>query len=247
MELDPNIVEIPDRLRDLNTKHVNGLAETITQSKWIAPITVLKKYSDDGDEIYQLVAGYHRLEACKKLSLSVPVSIIEDASQIELLEIVENYSRLELSASEKLEHQQKLTRIYNQRPGATYGGLVEETAESMGIGASTARRNISRAAKLSPSVLKEIKGTPLDTQKFIDTLAGMGDEDARLNRIKNEKTRLAKPTTKAVKKVDDSQAAGWIAGILRQGLSDAELTQIRGLLLVTTRKALDKAIEQELV
>jgi len=241
MELNPEDILVPTRLRELNPNHVSKLIESIRQSKWISPITVFKKYTTDGDEVYQLIAGNHRLEAAKQLSIQIPVTVIDDDSKAQLLEVIENYSRLELTASEKIQHQKILNEVYKMNTNATYQGLVDETKTRTGVSASIARRNISHAHKISDAVLEEIKGSKLDSHAFISTLSGMHDDSARLKRIEREKERLSKIGERTL--IDDSGTAQAIATIMRSGLTDQELQHCRGLLQLTSKKSLDVALE----
>jgi hypothetical protein len=128
-------IKVPDtRLRSLNADKVGTIAQSIATNGLINPITLHQ--TEDG---LTLIAGLHRLEACKSLGFdSIPCTIhAVDSHRAELLEIDENLMRQELTVLEQSEHIQRR----------------EEILEAMGL-----------RAKASPGTnqyTKEQSGTPL--------------------------------------------------------------------------------------
>lgn len=123
MELRIAQIQVGERKRPVDLQQVAGLAASIRLLGLMNPITV--------DQDYGLVAGLHRLEACKLLGWeSIPVTIcalsdvVDTAALLkELAEIDENLIRNDLSELEKgLQHAER-KRIYEQlHPEAKHGG-----------------------------------------------------------------------------------------------------------------------------
>lgn len=95
-------IQVGERLRPLNAPKVRELIESIRELGLLNPITV----TDEG----LLVAGYHRLEACRQLAAEdeawaiVPVAYFEQSEKRQRAEIAENLFRNDLSVLERAEH-----------------------------------------------------------------------------------------------------------------------------------------------
>lgn len=95
-------IQIKNRIRRLNRDKVKELIESIRNLGLINPITI----QDDGT----LVAGYHRLEACRQLAQEdegfaiVPVAYFDHDDKSIQAEIAENLFRHDLSILERAEH-----------------------------------------------------------------------------------------------------------------------------------------------
>lgn len=124
----------PNRLRALNLKKVKEIAQSIEDIGLINPIAV---YESEGG--VTLMAGLHRLEACKSLGHeSIQCSVHKvDSTEAELIEIDENLRRQELTVLEQAEH---LARY-------------EELMEAMGLRAKVGFNG--------NQYTQEEKGTPL--------------------------------------------------------------------------------------
>ena len=106
-----NIVNINiDRIQIINKRrklnYLNELKNSILSVGLINPITVT--------ENLHLIAGYHRLEACKELGWqTIPAQIIKtDKLNAELIEIEENLIRNELTVLERGEVLVRRKEIY---------------------------------------------------------------------------------------------------------------------------------------
>jgi ParB-like chromosome segregation protein Spo0J len=109
-------VTVPGRLRALRTEAVRELADSIASVGLLNPISV----TPDG----VLVAGLHRLHACRSLGwTTIPVSVVDlDADHRELSEIDENLIRAELTELEKGEHVARRKAVYERlHPAAPSG------------------------------------------------------------------------------------------------------------------------------
>lgn len=101
MPLSIDEIEVPEGRREVVDATVKALADSIDKIGLRHPITVRK-----WGERYILVAGRHRLEACKKLGREHIPAVIASISKAdaELWEIDENLARAELSREERKEH-----------------------------------------------------------------------------------------------------------------------------------------------
>jgi len=86
------------RLRSPKEERIRELANSIETVGLVNPITI--------DQDNYLIAGFHRLHACKLLGLKTVPVIRKDTTreQNELMEIDENLKRIELNKIEKAEH-----------------------------------------------------------------------------------------------------------------------------------------------
>lgn len=167
----------PER-REVNQDAVQSLANSISESGLLNPITV--------DQDYTLIAGLHRLEAAKLLGwkeIECTVSGLEGL-QAELAEIDENFVRKNLSDNEVRELLLRRKEIYERlhpETKATYDGgafrgnqhqkvvadkmsattksFVQDTADRWGVDPRTVRREIQTAKNLTPEAKKIIRDT----------------------------------------------------------------------------------------
>jgi ParB family chromosome partitioning protein len=162
-------VLIGDRRRDINVKAVEKLAQSIDQIGLRHPITVRRR----GDK-YQLIAGRHRLEACKKLGREhIPASIVAMAGDdARLWEIAENLHRAELTKLERdlqiAEWIQITERISVQLApklgrGRPEGG-ISAAARELGIEETEAKRAV-KVASLSEEAQQAARQVGLDDNR----------------------------------------------------------------------------------
>ena len=207
--------------RPASSAKIDQLAESIEQVGLLNPITV----TDWG----VLVAGLHRLEACKKLGWTeIPCNVIKE-DDAELAEIDENLIRNELNAHEQVELMARRKVIYEEKHPETKAGIaganarwdataksatasfVADTAAKTGISERTVRENIQIAKSISPEVKEIIRDTPIaDRKTDLLQLARMEPEQ--------QKQIVSQVTTGAAKTV--SQA------VKQQAESDPELKRI---------------------
>jgi len=185
-QMDIKKLTIPNRKRALN--NVEELAASIQQVGLLNPITVT--------EGYRLVAGWHRLEACKSLGWqSIEANVVSlSALDAELAEIDENLIRNELTVLERAEHLKRRKEIYEARhpetKKATGKNLADkrwhatelnsaacftaDTAAKTGTTERTVRQEIQIAASIPEPVKEAIRSTPLaDSKTDLLTLARM--------------------------------------------------------------------------
>lgn len=111
------------RRRKFDPAYVTALSESIRDIGLWHPITVAPMV----DGVYPLVAGEHRLEACKCLGWVEIPAMIASVSEIEreIWQIDENLQRAELTELERDEHLARRKMLYLQKhPETAHGGAV---------------------------------------------------------------------------------------------------------------------------
>ena len=107
-------IRVPENVRALDAEHVKALAGSISLQGMLVPVVV----RDDGNDTYELVAGFHRIAAATTLGLAdVPV-VVRDAVTEDADRAVENIARKALNPYEEA----KAVRAMLDR------GLTEEGA-----------------------------------------------------------------------------------------------------------------------
>jgi predicted nucleic acid-binding Zn-ribbon protein len=159
-------IRVGDRKRVYREDQIVELAESISQLDLLNPISVVP--SSDG-EGYILVAGLHRLEACRSLGWdTIPASVLAlDDLDRELAEIDENLHRSELSILETGEHLARRDEIlrakgerkpgHRPKKGDTVSPLqsTADLAADAGIGERSAQRYM-RIARELPSEVRDL-------------------------------------------------------------------------------------------
>lgn len=168
-----NQVKIHTNRRPLKDHKVSELMQSIQANGLLNPITL--------DQNFNLIAGLHRLTACKLLGFEqIECSIVnyKDADQSRLAEIDENLIRNELEALERaelwLERDQILERMglrakpgdnqYSRRGGETNSPPVKTTVElarEAGFNERTFQLGKQIASGILPEVKEVIRGTPI--------------------------------------------------------------------------------------
>ncbi len=185
-------VIVGERLRQFRETQVESLCESIAELGLLTPISV---YESPDNDAYTLVAGLHRLEACRKLGWTeidvILVDRLDDYERI-LWEIDENLMRAELSEGERAEHllrrkqifeakrqQLRLSEDDGEKPQYEKG-FASETAERTGLTKRHINRSIRRAELVAPDVRDAIRGDPSFRKGVeLDALADMSHEDQR--------------------------------------------------------------------
>jgi ParB family chromosome partitioning protein len=140
---------------------------------------------------YRLVAGYHRLEACRDLGwTNIPAVVVTlDKLRTELAEIDENIIRNEGSALERMEEMKRRKEIYEAlHPATKHGGdrgnqhtggkprqvadsatclpsFAADTAAKTGASERAVRENVQAVTNLADDVKETIRQTPIADSK----------------------------------------------------------------------------------
>ena len=79
-------IRVPENVRTLDDAHVQALAGSIKLQGILVPVVV----RDDGDNGFELVAGFHRIAAAKSLGLAEVPVIVRDAQTEDADRAIEN-------------------------------------------------------------------------------------------------------------------------------------------------------------
>jgi ParB family chromosome partitioning protein len=178
------------RLRQVDPAQVKALAESIKEVGLLNPITVYRREiirNGQPADGYGLVAGAHRLEACKSLGWSeVPAVVVDldDDSRI-IAECDENLCGSKLTATEVAMFTAKRKEAYLRlHPETGHGGdrtkqdaksascpsFADDQAAKTGASKRKVQADAERGEKVTPAALAMVKGTALDTGVFLDKL-----------------------------------------------------------------------------
>ncbi|WP_312595462.1 ParB/RepB/Spo0J family partition protein [Brevundimonas sp.] len=183
-----------DRVRQASRPQVDALVASIREVGLLNPITVAP--TDVG---FALVAGMHRLEACRMLGMTaVPAITLDlDANQRIIAECDENLCAPTLTASERAEFTRRRKAAYEALHPETIHGAIggghdqsrqlgdsakaprftTDTAAATGQSERAVQRDAERGEKVSDEALGMIKGTRLDTGKYLDSIKNLAPED----------------------------------------------------------------------
>lgn len=185
--------------RPLLTTEVDKLAASIKDVGLIQPITVtaFTQVSGIAEPGWQIIAGHHRVAACRALGWAeIDALVIDDVShlQSELIEIDENLCRAELTASQRTGYTKRRKQIWEalhpeeqvrqlgapvetaKHGHAQYKGFAASTAEITGESLRGIQRHIARADALGDDV-ERITGTSLDSGVEMDALAKLPEPE----------------------------------------------------------------------
>lgn len=164
-------VDVGERLRPLHEPTVERLVESMGRLGLLQPITV---YTPDNNRIV-LVAGYHRLEAARRLEWDEIDCIFVSADEIEcqLREIAENLHRAELTALERDDHVARWVELVEAKVSQVAtpcGGLqpkekgIRKAAKELGIGKDSVQRAV-KVASLSNEAKQAAREAGLDNNR----------------------------------------------------------------------------------
>jgi len=194
LHLDPEQIQVVDRLRAVDDDYVALLAESIRQRGLDQPIRVTHA---DAAGFHRLISGAHRLSAVRLLGLETIPAIPFDgpAIEAELMEVEENLIRRELSELDRAaflaKHQALWQALY---PSTKAGGdrrrkanphdadlkphpmaerFSAHIARKMGMSEDVIHRATRRYRELSAAMRQRIAGTWLaDNGAALDALIG---------------------------------------------------------------------------
>ncbi|MEO5346511.1 MAG: ParB/RepB/Spo0J family partition protein [Magnetococcus sp. YQC-9] len=193
---------INKRLRQVRPEAVAVLVQSIRELGLLNPILITPELTDDGQEIglYRLVAGHHRLEACRQLGMteiSANIVTIQTVDQ-RLAEIDENLCRAELNHLERAEHLAERKSLYEMKHPQTKQGTAgaskrwEENANEINSFASdtaqktgATERNIQKAVRRANNISQEIRDAIRDVASIadnsleLDALASLEEPDQK--------------------------------------------------------------------
>lgn len=226
-----------DRVRQATRKQVDALVASIGEVGLLNPVTVAP--TDAG---FALVAGMHRLEACRALGwTAVPAVVLElDEQRRIIAECDENLCAPTLTAAERAEFTRRRKAAYEAlHPGARHGGdrksdqvadsatrsFAEDQAAKTGQAPRTVRQDAERGEKVCDEALGLLKGTKLDTGAYLDRIKNLPAEDQVAKVQADLAEPEAKPQTspKPAKPVDPERRK------LAKWTTDALINEVMGL------------------
>lgn len=212
--------------RAIDGATVAGLAESIATVGLLNPIRVRATAGQ-----WEVIAGSHRLAACKRLGLAdIECIVVEDNDLLaELAMIDENLCRAELSPSDRARQTARRKVIYLElHPETGHGGdrksdqvdnlstrsFAAETAAVTGTDARTVRRDAERGEKIIGAAMNVVRGTSLDVGTYLDKLKKLSPSEqvyaakrdlayAKAQEREKERQRQAGIARRVVKVADD--------------------------------------------
>ena len=240
--------------RPVKDQKVAELMESIKANGLLNPITL--------DQKLNLIAGLHRLTACKLLGFDkIECNIItcEDADHARLAEIDENLIRSELDALERAELWLERDRIleqmglrarpgdnqYTQKGSAIISPPVKTTlelAKEVGYTERTFQQGKQIAKSIAPEVKAVIKGTPIaKSTTALLKVARAGKKE----REKAEKAEKATLEAKARRKQEEAQRQEQLAVEERARQKDLQLVAFRNVVAEREAKSRVKEFQPE--
>jgi hypothetical protein len=189
------------RLRDLNEDQVVRLIESIAMVGLLNPITVCAQTIVDITNPvtgYRLIAGAHRVEACRRLGMTEIAATIVDLPELkrQLAEIDENLAGPTLTKAERALFTKRRKELYEQlhpetRPGGDRRSassrklcdkverFTADTAARTGRSERSVQMDAARGEAIAEDVLSVVKGTDFDLGNNLDALAKLPIEQQR--------------------------------------------------------------------
>lgn len=189
-----NLLRASAQPRQLITADVDKLAASIKEVGLIQPITVRPAAIMNGiaTQGFQIVAGHHRVAACRALGWDDIDAIVVDVAEhlgAELIEIDENLCRSELTAAQRskaVKRRREIWEALHPNSGASCATIPDrgpgrpvefaaDTAKVTGESKSQINRHFARAEALGDD-LDKVTGTSLDKGVELDALKAMPPE-----------------------------------------------------------------------
>ncbi|MBP5976016.1 ParB N-terminal domain-containing protein [Brasilonema sp. CT11] len=216
-------IKIGHNRRPINGDKVEELKESIQANGLLNPITVDRKLN--------LIAGLHRLTACRLLGLEkIECNIVdyEDADQARLAEIDENFIRNELKPLERAEMLLERQKILDRLGLIAKAGDNQHTLKGREMISPPAKTNLEFAKEIGYSerslqhdkqiakdihqeVKEKIKGTPIaDIKTELLRIARAGTKERTLAEQAEQSLELAQAKTdKQLAQQQAKTAAQW--------------------------------------
>ena len=223
-------VELGRRLREISEAQVVALMASIGDVGLLNPITVYpRKVIEAGISVdgYGVVAGAHRLEACKRLGHTEIAAQVVGLSELErqIAECDENLCGTTLTPSERATFTRRRKEAYEALHPETRHGVAgaaakhgdgavaklatasfaDDQAAKTGQSARSIRRDAERGQQVCDEALDIIRGTKADTGTVLDRLKDL-TPDQQVIAARDEVSRRAdKPKgTPRVPKIADA-------------------------------------------
>jgi hypothetical protein len=185
--------------RAVDADKVRAIAASVGDVGLLNPIRVRPAPGAEGR--YEIVAGAHRVAAYRGLGLVEIEADVVDSGDLfaELAMIDENLCRAELGPADRARQVARRKAIYEElHPETQHGSpgvsrqvgdtrerseserFTADTAAATGASERTVQREAERGEKISPDVLELVRGTELDTGKYLDGLKKFAPDQQRM-------------------------------------------------------------------
>jgi uncharacterized ParB-like nuclease family protein len=216
-------ISVGHRSRQADAAQVDALAASVAEVGLLNPITVYPcSIMRDGISVhgYGLVAGLHRLEACKRLGwVEIEANVVELSDlHRQLAECDENLCWPKLSPTVRALFTRRRKEIYEQLHPETRHGenqhtrsrrlgdspdaerFTADTSARTGRSERDVQRDATRGEKIDGAVLSQITGTDMDKGIVLDELAQTPKEqqEAKVREIAERKSELRPAKTALV-------------------------------------------------
>ena len=246
MEISAGLIEPGTRLRSLTESTVNRLMSSIRDVGLLHPVCVYRRKVIRGGiavDGFGIVAGAHRVEACRRLGWGVIPAVITDADELhrQLAEVDENLCGTTLSQAEGALFTQRRKDIYEAMHPETRAGFAgalgkhgavanlaiadkpdrftADTAARTGQSERKVQRDAQRGESVDPEILEEIRGTDLDKGVVIDALAKAprDEQRAKLAQIAAERSAGKTENKQIDRDIGDQAAAEFAEWLIARG------------------------------
>lgn len=243
-------VNIGTNRRPLQQEKVDELKESIKANGLLNPITI--------DQNFNLIAGLHRLTACRLLGfdqIECKIVTYNDADQARLAEIDENFVRSELTALERSELWYERDRImkrlklraqpgdnqYSRKGGEMISPPVKTTlelAKEAGYNERTLQQGKQIAKSIDPQVKEIIKDTSLaKSPTALLTVARAGSEE----REQAEQAEKAAREAELKQELAETERQSRIAAAARARQRELQLLAVQQ---VSAQRAAKREVKQ---
>lgn len=177
-DVHPNEIETSGRLRPVSDAAVESLIASINELGVIKDEIIVRKVRHRGGKLV-LVAGAHRLEACRRMNRLVPAKIYDCSDDwARLMEVDDNLAGAELNALDTAVFMAARKRVYEQLHPETKRGIAgakarwdatdiepvasfaKATAEKFGMTDRHIRRVLAAGDVLGPDEARRLRSAP---------------------------------------------------------------------------------------
>ena len=182
-DLDPDEIEVHARKRDVSDAAVESLMASIAELGMVKDEIIVRRVKKSG--ALRLVAGAHRLEACRRLERPVPAKVFECTDAwAELMEIDDNIAGGELTILDTavfLAHRKRIyeelhpeakavtgaklaAKRWNAAANLSVASFAATAAEKLGVSERKVYRLLAVGSALDPKDVRLLRAAPQPVQ-----------------------------------------------------------------------------------
>lgn len=212
----PSDIDASKRLRPVSEAGVEGLMASIDEIGFVKDEIIVRKIKRSGKLV--LVAGGHRLEACRRLRIEVPAKVFECTDDwASLMEAHDNLANTELTPLELALHLRTHKSVYEKLHPETRAGFAG------GLARQGQQRNTSSFAEIV-SEARDI--TPRQVRKIIS--AGENLNPDEIDKLRLSSRAVTLKDLENISKITDPDERVGVVNLLAEGkiknVSTARLT-----------------------